>query len=208
MLCNVDVSDYNLASSFNGSHYNVTLTGVKYSISYILMLDDTIDQSKFPGVVNETSENVSWIFSATLFSFWHSKHAYKFNMLLFDNVVCSIFSHSFQPIKSLDLNTPNNCGGQRILEPSTPNFPLHNNVSLSVQVSKSGFYGSILYHDISYRVLTYSYINLVEDLSYSYVVNMTSLWLTTRHHYELTALFDSNDGYSLCYDHSLTTRAT
>ena len=200
--------DYNLASHFNGTHYNVSLTGVKHVISYILFLDDTIDKSKLPGVFNTTSENVSWVFDASLFPFWHSKHAYKFNMMLFDNVVCSIFSSSFQPPKRLDSNVPNHCGGQDILEPSTPNFPLHNNVTLTVQVSKSGFFGVILYHDISYRTILFDHAELVEDLSYSYVVNLTATWLVKRNHYELTALFNSNDGYSLCYDHSLKTRAT
>jgi hypothetical protein len=200
--------DYNLVSKFNGTHYNVTLTGVKYSVYYILFLDDTIDQSKLPGVFNSTNENVSWVFDATLFPFWHSKHAYKFNMLLFDNVLCSIFSSSFQPSKRLDSKVANNCGGQRILEPSTPNFPLHNNVTLDLQVSKDGFFGLILYHDISYRTLSSAYVELVEDLYYSYVVNMTSTWLVKRNHYELTAIFDSNSGYSFCYDHSLKTRAT
>jgi hypothetical protein len=200
--------DYKLASHFNGTHYNVSLTGVKYYVYYILFLDDTIDQSKLPGVFNSTTENVSWVFDATLFPFWHSKHAYKFNMILFDNVLCTIFSPSFQPPKRLDSQVANNCGGQRILEPSTPNFPLHNNVTLDVQVSKEGFFGWILYHDISYRTLSSTYVDLVEDLAYSYVVSMTSTWLVKRNHYELTAIFDSNNGYSLCYDHSLKTRAT
>ena len=199
---------YNLLSKFNGSHYNVTLTGVKYEVSYILMLDDMSDKSKLPGVYNTTSENVSWVFEASLFPFWHSKHSYKFNMLLFDNVVCSLFSSSFQPSKKLESNLANNCGGQDILEPSTPNFPLHNNQTLTVQVSKAGFLGMILYHDISYRTLTFTSVDLVEDLLYSYVVNMTSSYLVKKHHYELTALFESNNGYSFCYDHSMKTRAT
>lgn len=200
--------NYKLVSRFNGTHYNVSLTGVKSPISYILFLDDLIDKSKLPGVFNTTSENVSWIFDATLFPFWHSKHAYKFNMLLLDSVVCTIFSSSFQPPKRLDSKVPNMCGGQDILEPSTPNFPLHNDETLEVQISKNGFFGMILYHDISYRTLLFGSSDIVEDFSYSYVVNMTTSSLVKRHHYKLTAIFESNYGYSLCYDDSLKTRAT